>query len=226
MKTQLLILSAILTSCGSESGSNAPASTDTVKEESKDYKTYYLASRSDLMACEESSTGYLVYLKDEQVFLACDGFEWSEVTIKTETKVVEKQVNEIEVEVDSPNIFKDTLTGLEWHLVGSATKHPYECNGTSCVSTCEKMGMRLPLRGEFPLALSHGMWAQFSKVADGLYEKFFVSREDEAGTGDLRYQVNAATGGSAIGYYYMNHNGQAVSLPSTNSAIGIYCIAD
>jgi hypothetical protein len=106
MKSQFLIASIILTSCGpdqtkgNQNGAMDPYSgqpqmtVENGPEKPKEVITEYrkegsemalvLDSSSDLPECGNGNDRQLVYLKDQKIFMTCDDDRWLEVTIKGE----------------------------------------------------------------------------------------------------------------------------------------------
>lgn len=74
------IVLGLLESCGSSSGSDdnaAPAAQDNTPSTS-----YYVASASQLVECNDKSRGFLAYVQDSSKFMACVASGWSEVNVK------------------------------------------------------------------------------------------------------------------------------------------------
>jgi hypothetical protein len=194
----LITLSLALNSCGTSPGSssNAPEGSGNISSQEGN-NTYYLASRADLKPCDNVTKNFLVYLKDEAVFLSCDGSTWSEVEIKTKetvTKVETKTVVDTK-NVDDPAVFTDTITGKTWRQLGTQMNHPYELKGNDYVSACDSLGMKMPDRDDYPVAVGHGLKLHLNFVGG-----VFLTRIGDTGAGDQKFQIDAQP---AIGYGYM-----------------------
>ncbi len=178
MQKMTMILMTLLTACGTDekpvakpitAPTDAPEAAVAPTEATPDHTQHplYIADAKALPPCDQAAEGWLVYLKTEALFKACQGGAWATVDIqgpkgdpgdpglagKDGSKGIDGEAGAVGVagadgQALAPNTWLDPMTQWTWLIAGSAS-HGGNCTGD----------WRDPTYVELSHAAGHGLWA-------------------------------------------------------------------
>lgn len=148
---KLLFLLMFLVSCGSNKGSD-----DSSPQASSPHITtsYYVADASKLIACDDSSRGFLAYIENLAQFEACLSSGWTVVDVKGKDGSNGAQGSTGAAGTPtSANQWYDAITTKMWIMTTISTS---TVGWTNSLSACTG-SYRMPSPSEIMTALTHGM---------------------------------------------------------------------
>jgi hypothetical protein len=150
----ILLQAAMILSCGSSGGANAGAETNA--KANTPVTSYYVDSASDLMPCVNSAKHFLVYVKESDQFMACDGTNWNTVNVKgKDGKDGIAGAQGASGSAGAPvasNMWYDAVSGKSWLIPSLALDFS--------TSQCSGNGYRIPSAAELVTAIQRGLLAK------------------------------------------------------------------
>lgn len=240
----IIILSLIVASCGTDSGSSGDSSSpetksiETKSENKSQAKTsavdvsdaLYIATDSDLPECTDKNTKQLVYVEDSRVFKHCSKGEWkiAEIVVKDGKDGLAGKdgsngkdgtngvngTNGKDGTTVNGNMWYDPVTKKYWLIPSVATCFFSSCGFTE--PTYCQGDYRLPYQDELQLAVGRGL--KSAADALGAPKEGWVTQRDASDSGAFQTVGN----GVVIGERYVRDN--AVTAQTGDNIAGQYCI--
>lgn len=182
--TILIILS--LCSCGTDSSSGGSSASPAASTTPNLSTSYYAATASALMACNDASRGFLAYIEDTAKFEACLAAGWSVVNVNgKDGSSGTSGTNGTNGSMVSGNQWYDPITTKMWVMTTiNSTITSWNNSMTACTGS-----YRMPISSEIVIALTHGMKAEAQALINA--PTFILASDGNP------YTVNAGTQGSS-----------------------------